>query len=92
MPDSSKSDYCDETNHSQYNTISHRETKEQANIVAPVLIAPRINQGDIIALLSESRTDRVISELGILHAVAISGPLSILQLHNSGQSLYNQHC
>lgn len=37
-----------------------------------------LQKGDRVALLSESRTDWVLSELGILHAGAICVPLSIL--------------
>jgi long-chain acyl-CoA synthetase len=62
----------------RYESITYRETKEQAYSVAAGLIALGINKGDRIALLSESRTDWVISELGILHAGAINVPLSIL--------------
>jgi long-chain acyl-CoA synthetase len=62
----------------RYESITYKETKEQAYLVAAGLIALGINKGDRIALLSESRTDWVISELGILHAGAINVPLSIL--------------
>jgi len=62
----------------RYEAITYKETKEQAFIVAAGLLALGINKGDRIALLSESRTDWVISELGILHAGAINVPLSIL--------------
>jgi long-chain acyl-CoA synthetase len=62
----------------RYEAITYRETKEQAYIVAAGLLALGINKGDRIALLSESRTDWVLSELGILHARAICVPLSIL--------------
>lgn len=62
----------------KYEAITYRETKEQAWKVAAGLLALGINKGDRIALLSESRTDWVLSELGILHARAICVPLSIL--------------
>ena len=62
----------------RYEAITYRETKEQAYLVAAGLVALGIKKGDRIALLSESRTDWVISELGILHAGAINVPLSIL--------------
>jgi long-chain acyl-CoA synthetase len=62
----------------RYESITYRETKEQAYMVAAGLVALGIKKGDRIALLSESRTDWVISELGILHAGAINVPLSIL--------------
>jgi long-chain acyl-CoA synthetase len=62
----------------RYEAITFKETKEQVYIVAAGLLALGIKKGDRIALLSESRTDWVISELGILHAGAINVPLSIL--------------
>jgi len=62
----------------RYEAITFRETKEQTYKLAAGLMALGIKKGDRIALLSESRTDWVISELGILHAGAINVPLSIL--------------
>jgi long-chain acyl-CoA synthetase len=62
----------------RYESITYNETKEQAYKVAAGLLALGIKKGDRIALLSESRTDWVISELGILHAGAVCVPLSIL--------------
>jgi long-chain acyl-CoA synthetase len=62
----------------RYEAITFKETKEQAYKVAAGFLALGIKKGDRIALLSESRTDWVISELGILHAGAINVPLSIL--------------
>ena len=61
----------------RYETTTYKETKEQAHNVAAGLLALGINKGDRIALLSEARTDWVISELGILHTGAVSVPLSI---------------
>ncbi len=61
-----------------YKSTTFRETKDQAFKIAAGLLSLGINKGDRIALLSESRTDWVISELGILVAGAISVPLSIL--------------
>jgi long-chain acyl-CoA synthetase len=62
----------------KYEAITYKETKEQAWKVAAGLLSLGINKGDRIALLSESRTDWVLSELGVLHARAICVPLSIL--------------
>jgi long-chain acyl-CoA synthetase len=62
----------------KYEAITYKETKERTYKVAAGLLALGIKKGDRIALLSESRTDWVISELGILHAGAINVPLSIL--------------
>lgn len=61
----------------KYESISFRETKEQAYKVAAGMLALGIRKGERIALLSESRIDWVIGELGILHAGAICVPLSI---------------
>jgi long-chain acyl-CoA synthetase len=62
----------------RYEAITYKETKQQAYAVGAGLLALGIKKGDRVALLSESRTDWVISELGILHAGAICVPLSIL--------------
>jgi Long-chain acyl-CoA synthetases (AMP-forming) len=62
----------------RYESITYKETKEQVYKVAAGFLELGIKKGDRIALLSESRTDWVISELGILHAGAICVPLSIL--------------
>jgi long-chain acyl-CoA synthetase len=62
----------------RYEGITYKETQEQVYKVAAGLLALGIKKGDRIALLSESRTDWVISELGVLHAGGVSVPLSIL--------------
>jgi long-chain acyl-CoA synthetase len=62
----------------KYEALTYKETKEQVYKVAAGLLALGIKKGDRIALLSESRTDWVISELGVLYSGAISVPLSIL--------------
>ncbi len=62
----------------RYEATNYREAKEQTYKLAAGLLALGIKKGDRVALLSESRTDWVISELGILHAGAINVPLSIL--------------
>ncbi len=62
----------------RYESITYSETKELAYKVAAGLLALGANKGDRIALLSESRTDWVISELGVLHTGAVSVPLSVL--------------
>ncbi len=62
----------------RYESITYKETKELSYVTAAGLIALGLEKGDRVALLSESRTDWVISELGILHAGAICVPLSIL--------------
>jgi long-chain acyl-CoA synthetase len=62
----------------RYEALTYRETKEQVYKVAAGLLALGLNKGDRVALISESRTDWVISELGVLHTGAICVPLSIL--------------
>jgi long-chain acyl-CoA synthetase len=62
----------------RYEALTYKETKEQVYKVASGLLALGIRKGDRIALISESRSDWVISELGILHIGAINVPLSIL--------------
>jgi len=62
----------------KYEGTSYRDTRDQAFKVAAGLLASGVNKGDRIALLSESRTDWIISELGVLLAAAVSVPLSIL--------------
>jgi|WetSurSiteA1Bulk_404760.scaffolds.fasta_scaffold00115_15 long-chain acyl-CoA synthetase len=61
----------------RYEALTYKETKELAYKTAAGLLALGIKKGDRIALLSEARTDWVISELGILHTGAISVPLTI---------------
>ncbi len=70
--------YLLEKRTNRYESITYKETKDLAYVTAAGLLALGIEKGDRIALLSESRTDWVISELGILHAGAICVPLSIL--------------
>ena len=62
----------------RYEAITYRETKEEVYKVAAGFISSGLRKGDRVALISESRTDWVISELGILHAGAINVPLSIM--------------
>ena len=61
----------------KYEAITYKETQEQAYRVAAGFLALGIKKGDRVALLSEARTDWVISELGVLNTGAVSVPLSI---------------
>lgn len=70
--------YLLEKKSDHYESISYRETKDLAYATAAGLVAMGLEKGDRVALLSESRTEWVLSELGILHAGAICVPLSIL--------------
>jgi long-chain acyl-CoA synthetase len=62
----------------RYQPLTYKETREQVYKVAAGFIAMGLKKGERVALISESRTDWVISELGILHAGAINVPLSIM--------------
>jgi long-chain acyl-CoA synthetase len=62
----------------RYEATTYKETKEQVYKVAAGLLALGIRKGDRIALISESRTDWVISELGILYTGAVNVPLTIM--------------
>lgn len=70
--------YLLEKKSDRYESITYRETKDLAFTTAAGMLALGLKKGDRVALLSESRTDWVLSELGILHAGAICVPLSIL--------------
>lgn len=70
--------YLLEKKSDRYESITYQETKDQAYSTAAGMLAMGLEKGDRVALLSESRTDWVLSELGILHAGAICVPLSIL--------------
>ncbi len=64
--------------HDRYESVTFKETRDLTYATAAGMIALGLEKGDRVALLSESRTDWVLSELGILHAAAICVPLSIL--------------
>jgi long-chain acyl-CoA synthetase len=70
--------YLFEKKADRYEAITYKETKEEAYKVAAGLLSIGVVKGDRVALISESRTDWVISELGILHTGAVSVPLSIM--------------
>ena len=62
----------------KYEALTYMETKELVYKVAAGLIALGLNRNDKVALISEARTDWVISELGILHTGAVSVPISFM--------------
>ena len=70
--------YLLEKKSDHYESSSYTHTRDLAYVTAAGRIAMGLQKGDRVALLSESRTDWVLSELGILHAGAICVPLSIL--------------
>ncbi len=57
--------------------VSFTEAKEKAQILASALIDLGIQKGDKISIVSEGKTDWVISELAGLYVGAASVPLSI---------------
>lgn len=62
----------------RYEALTFKQTREEVLKIAAGLVELGIRKGDRVALISESRTDWVLSELGILHAGAICVPLSVL--------------
>ena len=48
----------------RYEALTYRETKEQVHKVAAGFLAMGLKRGDRVALISESRNDWIISELG----------------------------
>jgi len=69
--------YLFEKKTGKYESITFRQTREQAYKIAAGFIELGLKKGERVALLSEARTDWVLSELGILLAGAVSVPLSI---------------
>lgn len=61
----------------QYTSLTYKQVQEQSIQFAAGLIALGIEAGDRIALISEGKNNWVIGELGILHAGAVSVPLSV---------------
>lgn len=60
-----------------YTSLTYKEVQELSKQFAAGLIALGIEAGDRIALISEGKNNWVIGELGILHAGAVSVPLSV---------------
>jgi long-chain acyl-CoA synthetase len=75
--------YILEKKSDRYEALTYKETKEQVYKVAAGFLALGLKKGDRVALISESRNDWVISELGVLHTGAICVPLSILLKESS---------
>lgn len=61
----------------EFTPTTYLETKQQVHVLTAGLLKLGVNPGDKIALLSEGRNAWIIGELAILHAGAISVPLSI---------------
>jgi len=75
--------YILEKKSDRYEALTYKETKEQVYKVAAGFLALGLKKGDRVALISESRNDWVISELGVLYTGAISVPLSVLLKESS---------
>lgn len=60
-----------------YVSLTYKEVQEKSKQFAAGLISIGIEAGGRVALISEGKNNWVIGELGILHAGAISVPLSV---------------
>jgi long-chain acyl-CoA synthetase len=60
-----------------YEGMTYSAVQQRVNSLTAGLIHAGIKRGDRLALLSESRNDWVVSELGILCAGAVNVPLSV---------------
>lgn len=61
----------------EYTSLTYKEVQEQSLQFAAGLISLGIGAKDRIALISEGKNNWVVGELGILHAGAVSVPLSV---------------
>ncbi len=59
----------------RYLAVSYKEFEEKVNNLASGLISKGIKKGDKIALLSENRPEWAVSDFGIIHSGALTGPL-----------------
>lgn len=69
--------YMMDKKNGKYEPYSFRDIQQKSELAAAGLMALGAGKGDRIALLSEGRHEWVVAELGILHAGAISVPLSV---------------
>ena len=60
-----------------YEALTYSQSRERVHFFAAGLLKHGIRKGDRIALISEGRSDWIISELGILYAGAVAVPLSV---------------
>jgi long-chain acyl-CoA synthetase len=70
-----------------YQSLTYAQTKEKVYSFGAGLMALGINKGDRLALLSESRNEWVIGELGIMYIGAINVPLSV-KLNEPSEIIY----
>ncbi|MDR2953683.1 MAG: AMP-binding protein [Prevotella sp.] len=66
-----------EKNDQKFKSLTYGQTKERVYQLASGLLELGIKSSDKIALLSEGRSDWIISELAILHLGAVNVPLSV---------------
>jgi long-chain acyl-CoA synthetase len=70
-----------------YKPMTYSEVREQVYLFAAGLMNLGINKGDRLALLSESRNEWVIGELGIMYVGAVNVPLSV-KLNEPSELIY----
>lgn len=83
--------YIWEKKSDSYQSLTYRETREEVYKAAAGMMDLGLKKGDRVALISESRTDWVISELGILYCGAINVPLSIMLKEGSDLRFRLEH-
>ena len=73
----SNNPYIWEKKKGKYQPTSYKQTLSSVRQFAAGLMSLGVKKGDRIALLSEGRTEWVVSELGIIYTGAINVPLSV---------------
>lgn len=73
----SDSPFLFEEKEKDYKSLTYSEVREKAKLFGAGLMSLGIKKADRIALLSEGKSNWIISEFGVFYAGAISVPLSI---------------
>lgn len=73
----SDSPFLFEEKEKEYKSLTYSEVREKAKLFGAGLMSLGIKKADRIALLSEGKSNWIISEFGVFYAGAISVPLSI---------------
>lgn len=68
--------YMTERRPEGYVGASHRQTAEEASLVAAFLLGRGLKKGDRVSLLSEGRNAWIVAELGVLTAGGVCVPIS----------------
>ncbi len=97
----SNNPYIWEKKKGKYQPTTYKQTLSSVRQFAAGLMSLGVEKGDRIALLSEGRTEWMVSELGIVYAGAINVPLSVkltpqelrfrLQHSDSGMLIVSRH-